>query len=339
MQRRALHRARAHTTRRRVLQGIGALATASGVVALTGCGSDDGNATGGSGGSSGDGSSGGGSSGGGSSSGSATSSSASATGSTGAADSSGEGSTAGSSGDADGSSGETGACATIEGWASGGTASMCGNYPDPFTRGLGPTCELTCAATLGPCYAQTIERKDISEGQPGLPVRLALKIVDVDCNPVADAEVDIWHTSADGYYSGDDASAMCTLGNPAAEAARWMRGVQITDAEGRVDFDTCFPGWYSGRTIHIHVQIRVGGNEMVTSQLFFEDTLADEIVASEPIYSDRGPRDTTNTNDNVIGGGDIDNVVLQTERQSDGAMLAWRALVLRSSTGAPLCQI
>lgn len=338
MQRRALHRARTHTTRRRVLRGLGALATASGVVALTGCG-DDGSGTGSSGdGSSGGDSSGGGSSGGGSSGGSS-GASASATGSTGVADSSGGGSSDGSSGAADGSSGDTGACATIEGWASGGTASMCGNYPDPFTRGLGPVCELTCAATLGPCYANTLERKDISEGQPGLPVRLALKIVDTDCNPVADAEVDIWHTSADGYYSGDDASAMCTLGNPAAEAARWMRGVQTTDAEGRVDFDTCFPGWYSGRTIHIHFQIRIGGTEFVTSQLFFDDALSDEIVASEPVYSDRGPRDTTNANDNVIGGGDIENVVLQTERQSDGAMLAWRTLVLRTSTGTPLCQI
>lgn len=234
---------------------------------------------------------------------------------------------------------ETGGCAKIDGWATGGTASMCGNYSDPFAGGLGETCELTCSATLGPCYAQTIERQDISEGQPGLPVRLALKIVDVDCNPIAGAEVDVWHTNVGGFYSGEDAVPMCTLGDPEAMASRWMRGVQVTDKDGRVDFDTCFPGWYGGRTIHIHIQIRIGGNDYLTSQLFFDDALCDEIIDGQPIYSDRGPRDTTNANDGVIGGGDIDNVVLMTERQSDGAMLAWRAIVVRSSTADPLCQI
>jgi protocatechuate 3,4-dioxygenase beta subunit len=244
----------------------------------------------------------------------------------------------GSSDSADGSS-DTGGCAKLDGWATGGTASMCGNYPDPFAGGLGETCELTCASTLGPCYAETIERQDISEGANGLPMRLALKVVDTDCNPIAGAEVDVWHTSADGFYSGEDSVQQCTLGDPEAIASRWMRGVQVTDKDGRVDFDTCFPGWYGGRTIHIHFQIRIGGTEYVTSQLFFDDAMSDEIIASEPVYSDRGPRDTTNADDGVIGGGDVDNVLLMAERQSDGAMLAWRALVIRTSTGDPLCQL
>jgi len=216
---------------------------------------------------------------------------------------------------------------------------MCGNYPDPFAGGLGNPCELTCASTLGPCYAETIERQDISEGQNGLPVRLALKVVDTECNPIEGAEVDVWHTSADGFYSGEDTIQICTLGDPEAIASRWMRGVQTTDKAGRVDFDTVFPGWYGGRTIHIHFQVRIGGTEYVTSQLFFDDALSDEIIASEPVYSDRGPRDTTNASDGVIGGGDLDNVLLMAERQSDGAMLAWRALVIRSSAGDPLCQL
>ena len=224
-------------------------------------------------------------------------------------------------------------------WATGGTSSMTGNYPDPFSDGIGTTCTLTCAATLGPCYANTLERMDISEGQSGLPVRLAFLIIDEACNPIDGAEIDIWHTSATGLYSGEDASNMCTFGDAEARAGRWFRGVQTTDSSGRADFDTCFPGWYSGRTIHIHFTIRVGGTEYVTSQLFFDDSLSDEIIATQPIYSDRGARDTTNTNDNVIRSADIEDYVFRTERMPDGAMLASKAIVIRSSVDSALCQL
>lgn len=224
-------------------------------------------------------------------------------------------------------------------WATGGTAVMSGDYADPFASGLGAACALTCAATLGPCYAQTVERQDISEGHDGLPTRLALKIVDTSCNPVAGATVDIWHCGPEGLYSGSDASNFCTSGDATARAARWFRGVQTTDDAGRVDFDTCFPGWYSSRTIHIHFTIRVGGTEYVTSQLVFPDALDDEIVNNQPLYKDRGARDTTNTSDTVMKASSVDDYTFEYARQADGAMLAWKAIVLRSSTGASLCQI
>lgn len=322
------------TTRRRVLRGMGSGIAVAATAGLVGCG-DDASSTAGS--------SEGGSSTGGSTSSASTSASTSST---------ADGSSDGSSGIADASTSDaststadgsestgTVECTKMDGWATGGTAAMCGNYPDPFAGGIGNACELTCSSTLGPCYAETIERRDISEGDPGLPVRLALKIVDVDCNPIVGAEVDVWHTNANGLYSGEDASTFCTLGDPAATASRWMRGVQITDRDGRVDFDTCFPGWYGGRTIHIHFQIRIGGFDHVTSQLFFDDALSDEIIGKQPIYSDRGARDTTNDDDGVIGGGDIDNVLLQAERMPDGAMLAWRAIVVRTNLADPACQI
>ena len=252
----------------------------------------------------------------------------------GAGGSSGTGST-GSTGGAGGAGGtiETGA------WATGGTASMTGTYPDPFTEGLGSTCELLCAATLGPCYAATLVRKDISEGQNGLPVRLAFLLVDEACKPVEGATIDIWHTSATGLYSGDDSISMCTLDNAEAVAARWFRGVQSTDAKGRADFDTCFPGWYNGRTIHIHFTIRVKDVEYVTSQLFFDDALTDEIIASEPVYKDRGKRDTTNANDGVITAADAPDYSFQTKRMDDGAMLAWKTLVIRSNVADTLCSL
>lgn len=224
-------------------------------------------------------------------------------------------------------------------WATGGTATMTGDYPDPFADGLGTACDLTCAATLGPCYAETVTRRDISEGHDGLPTRLALLVVDESCNPIENASVDIWHCGPEGLYSGSDASDFCTSGDATARAARWFRGEQKTDANGRVDFDTCFPGWYSSRTIHIHFTIRVGDTEFVTSQFVFDDTLCDGIVANEPLYSTRGPRDTTNANDNVVSAESAPDYMFQTARMEDGAMLAWKAIVLRSSTSTALCQV
>lgn len=224
-------------------------------------------------------------------------------------------------------------------WATGGTAAMSGDYENPFSAGLGSTCSLLCAATLGPCYAQTLMRKDISEGQSGLPVRLAFLVVDETCKPVPGATVDIWHTSPAGLYSGEDASDMCTFGDAQARAGRWFRGVQTSDDDGRVDFDSCFPGWYSGRTIHIHFTVRVGQTEYLTSQLFFDDSLCDEIVASEPLYDSRGARDTKNSNDNVIGGAAVSDYLFQTKRMDDGAMLAWKTLVVRSATSQSLCTL
>lgn len=224
-------------------------------------------------------------------------------------------------------------------WATGGTAAMtaASAYPDPFASGLGATCKLSCEQVLGPCYAATMERKDISEGHDGLPVRLALLVLDESCKPIEGATVDIWHTGPSGVYSGDDSDPLCNHDDAEAIAARWFRGVQKTDAKGRVDFDTCFPGWYAGRAIHIHFTISIGGTEYVTSQLYFEDALNDEIIGSQPLYSERGERDTKNTDDMVAAQDKLADLTLQTKRMTDGAMLAWKALVIRSSVDTALC--
>jgi len=240
---------------------------------------------------------------------------------------------AGGSGGTGGTGGGSTATGNPGGWASGGTAGMADDYPDPFTEGLGTTCALTCASTLGPCYAQTIERKDISEGYPGLPVRLAFLVVDESCTPVAGAAVDIWHTSIQGLYSGDDAASMCTGDDEDATSHRFFRGVQSTDDEGRVDFDTCFPGWYSSRTVHIHFTVRVGGQEYVTSQLFFPQALVAEIFSTHGSYTEFGQPDTTNATDGIYSA----DGELETAQMADGAMLAWKVLVLRSSLSDPIC--
>ncbi|WP_224366713.1 dioxygenase family protein [Hyalangium versicolor] len=223
-------------------------------------------------------------------------------------------------------------------WAIGGTQSMTAlkDYPNPFVTGLGAVCAVTCETMLGPCYAVTLEREDISEGESGLPARLAFLIVDEACKPIQGATVDIWHCGPDGLYSGDDSSDVCTFGDARARAARWYRGVQTTDKNGRVNFNTCFPGWYRGRTIHIHLTVRLANQEYVTTQLIFDDALANEIVATQPLYDTRGQRDTTNSTDIVVSQSGSDHV-FETRRMADGALLAWKTLVIRSSLSTPIC--
>jgi protocatechuate 3,4-dioxygenase beta subunit len=328
------HEARRATMgRRAALQGMGA-----GMV-LLGCG-DDGEAMGdgsGSGSSGGPGGSSGSSSdgGGGSSSGVAD-----ATGSSGSSSGSGSGSSSEGIDDSS-STGTPIDCEPASEWASGGTAAMTAQdcYPDPFAAGVA-SCVLYCSTTAGPCTADTIERQDVSEGLSGLPVRLALKLVAADgCTPVGGAIVEIWHTQRTGVYSGNTPMPMfCSGGDPKAPSQLYMRGSQTTDAEGRVDFDTCYPGWYPGRAIHIHFRVILNDQEFLTSQLFFDDALNQELFASHPEYTKFGQPNTTNESDNIIGDTvDKSPYLLDTARMPDGAMLASKVIAIRSSTAEPLC--
>lgn len=213
-------------------------------------------------------------------------------------------------------------------WATGGTAALTADYVDPFAADLGTICAVTEVLTEGPCYSDSPTREDISEGLDGLPVRLCFKVVDADCNPVSGAEVDIWHCDPFGVYSGSDMAAVdfCTGGDPDYYNNDFFRGIQTTDANGLVYFSTCFPGWYSSRAVHIHFIISKGGTSL-TSQVGFADSLVNSITANEPVYNDRGTPDTSNSTDTVFPN-DYDEFLMNTEQQTDGSMLAWKALVI-----------
>src|SRR5207249_6075801 len=110
------------------------------------------------------------------------------------------------------------------------------------------TCVLTPEQTEGPYYiANEKVRRNITEGQPGAPLVLRLFAVDAStCRPIKGAAVDIWHADAGGVYSGFGSGS----GN-----RTFMRGIQKTDAKGLARFRTVYPGWYRGRTVHIHVKV------------------------------------------------------------------------------------
>lgn len=221
-------------------------------------------------------------------------------------------------------------------WAAGGTAAMTAKacYPDPFVAAIA-TCPLVvCPTTAGPCTATAPARVDVSEGFPGLPVRLALKLVTAGtCAPLAGAIVEIWHTQVTGVYSGITPSpGFCSGGDADAPNHSYFRGTQTTDAAGRVDFDTCFPGWYPGRAIHIHFRVTVGATSYVVSQLYFDQAIVDDIFATHPDYQPHGAPDTSNTSDGIApDGGGLAPVVLDAARMSDGAMLASKVIAIRAA--------
>jgi len=216
-------------------------------------------------------------------------------------------------------------------WATGGTAMMAPSYPDPFEMGAGSMCRLYPAQTLGPCYAEEpMMRQDISDTLDGLPTRVSFLVVEADgCTPIPNATVDIWHSGSQGVYSAYATGTTCNPGTDDVMSEMFCRGVQAVDETGRCNFSTVFPGWYRGRTLHIHFTVRVGGRETVTSQLYFEDKLVDEILA-QGYYKARGMRDTTNQADRIFlsGGASEDQVVMEHAKRPDGVLHLWKVLAI-----------
>lgn len=154
-------------------------------------------------------------------------------------------------------------------------------------------CELYLEQAEGPYFLDLAElRTDITEGKPGKAFKLALHIIDGDtCEPVKDAVVDIWHCDAGGVYSGFSGQP----GGVDTTGEIFLRGSQVSDADGLVQFVTIYPGVYQGRTVHIHLKVRVGDRAR-TGQMYFSQDLNDEILASAP-YSDNTSAITTNADE------------------------------------------
>jgi protocatechuate 3,4-dioxygenase beta subunit len=167
------------------------------------------------------------------------------------------------------------------------------------------SCVLIPAKTEGPYFVdEKLDRSDIrtdpgsGTARPGVPVTLTLVIVraDASCAPIEGAVVDIWHADAAGRYS--DVAGEGTSGQ------QFLRGLQVTDANGTVRFTTIFPGWYSGRAVHIHFKVRVFNGSSATfhftSQLFFDPALANRIYGTSA-YSSRGTPNVANAGDMIYG--------------------------------------
>ena len=179
-----------------------------------------------------------------------------------------------------------------------------------------PNCILTPQQTEGPFYFDAEQvRKDITEERPGVPLRLVVGVVNANaCEPIRDAVVDVWHCDANGVYSG-----YVNRGNGGSVDAReddFMRGVQVTNADGIAEFKTVFPGWYMGRVTHIHFKVHLDNRTMVTSQWYFSDAITRELYALDP-YKARGANPTTLERDGVLGQGQLESLTMKVVKDKD----------------------
>jgi len=140
-------------------------------------------------------------------------------------------------------------------------------------------------------------RSDIREDRTGVPLMLTLTFADAGaaCAPRANLNVEIWHCDADGIYS-EYANNM----NAGSTSSTYLRGVQTTDAGGTVTFKTIYPGWYTPRATHIHIQVFDGTKLLKTTQIGFPDAVNDAVYAVTSLYK-KGASPTVNDSDQVWG--------------------------------------
>jgi protocatechuate 3,4-dioxygenase beta subunit len=138
-----------------------------------------------------------------------------------------------------------------------------------------------------------------------------LRVASGGCLPLAGAMVDVWHCDALGVYSNVADPGFDTSGQ------KFLRGFQLTDADGLARFQTIYPGWYQGRTVHIHFKIRTAAGDSAaydfTSQLFFDDALSDSVFSREP-YLAKGERGIRNADDGIyrVGGEQLQLAPVET---------------------------
>ncbi|MEV4102361.1 intradiol ring-cleavage dioxygenase [Nonomuraea sp. NPDC049649] len=163
------------------------------------------------------------------------------------------------------------------------------------------TCTLTPATTAGPFYFDADKvRSDIREDREGVRLRVAVKVQDSgSCTPIKDAVVEIWHCDAGGLYSGAEAMSRGSGDLTPQDDQRYLRGAQVTNADGIVEFTTIWPGWYPGRCVHIHAMVHISDARVLTTQVMFDEALNDRVLAENP-YAARGDRNTRNETDGIF---------------------------------------
>jgi protocatechuate 3,4-dioxygenase beta subunit len=189
-----------------------------------------------------------------------------------------------------------------------------------------PACVVVPSQTEGPYFIdKRLQRSDIrvdpSSGlvKAGVPVTLAINLSRLDnggCAPLGDAVIDIWQCDAEGRYSDviEESRRFDTRGQ------QFLRGYQLTDRDGRAEFTTIFPGWYPGRTVHIHFKVRTNASAgragEFTSQWYFDDAVSDEVLAAGP-YAANGARQVRNDRDRIFRRGGRE-LMLSVSRTASG---------------------
>ncbi|MBA2293556.1 MAG: intradiol ring-cleavage dioxygenase [Actinobacteria bacterium] len=179
---------------------------------------------------------------------------------------------------------------------------------DALAADAASTCLLTPEATEGPYWVEhDMTRRNITEGKPGTPLVIRFTVLNArTCRIIKNTDVEIWHCDAVGDYSAVSGAS-----------TRFLRGHQRSNANGIAEFLTVFPGWYRGRTPHIHMKVSVGGNEVHTGQIFFNETITRTVYKQKP-YAARGTYDTPHAQDMIYRQAGGSKAELKLKRRTGG---------------------
>ncbi|KAF2087561.1 aromatic compound dioxygenase [Saccharata proteae CBS 121410] len=175
-----------------------------------------------------------------------------------------------------------------------------------------PSCILSPEVTEGPYYVsgETV-RSNVIDGQDGVPLYVDIQVVDsITCEPLSNVAIDFWHCNSTGVYGGVVASNNGNEADTANLQNKMLRGIQYSDEEGVLGFETIVPGHYTGRTNHIHVLSQLNSttlpNGTVTAgqishvgQLFFDQSLLSLVEAVEP-YASNTQVQLLNSEDSIM---------------------------------------
>lgn len=190
------------------------------------------------------------------------------------------------------------ACRKTDSIASSGSSSTSGS-----SSGSTGTCTTSPTETEGPFPTHTpssLISNDIRSDRTGVPftIKITINNKNNNCAALAGAIVDIWHCDKDGNYSEYGGTSMQSTNYT---SVHFLRGRQVTDANGLVQFTSIFPGWYPGRAPHIHVHVySASGSSLLVTQIAFPTDVCDTVYTTATNYYTKGKQDTSNAADNVF---------------------------------------
>lgn len=200
-------------------------------------------------------------------------------------------------------------------------------------------CTAANAETAGPfptLSPSSLERTNIIGTRTGVPFTINIRVLNVNgCAPLQGVVVDIWHCDKDGYYSQYGGTSMQTVDFTSQD---FLRGRQVTDSNGEVQFISIFPGWYMSRATHIHVHIYdANGNSLLVSQIAFPEGTGSAVetvnAATSYGYTKGMTGYTYNSSDNVFSDGTATEMGTIAGSLTDGYTISWDAYCNAGSLG------
>ena len=203
-----------------------------------------------------------------------------------------------------------------------------------------PNCVLIPTETAGPFPLDltanpTYFRQDVRENKTGVLLRLKLKIIgDSNCLPMQNLRVNIWHCDKDGLYSG-----YSQQNNQGQAGLTYLRGYQMTDANGEVEFVTIFPGWYTGRICHIHFQVYVSSMYAAISQLTFPIAAKNDLYANNAALYTKGADPLNLSQDNIFSDGYTYQIATLTPNAATGGFDSYLEVTISGAGTTALAEL